>query len=499
LGELRVVERWIDSIPAEWVAAYPVLSLARAGYLAFSGAFEACFRCLDEVEESLHPLEDEDAHWQMARVTAVRCMMACTVDKLSQALAYGSQALETLPEDDLGFRPSIYGALGDTYRKSGDWQAARECYLKVLDFGQSPRIQIPAVHAYGALADLALRQGHLREAESYWGKALAFIRDQASWGDFQLPVIGWVYTRMGELFYERNDLTQARDYITRGLQYAEMGGDVRALIAGYLDACRLKLAEGDSLAAETYLEHARSLVEQAPFPEWTSRFEHDQLGLWLARNDLPAVVRWTEALEQNQALTPGPESASIQLALGRGLIETGDADALARAKGILESLSEAAQKEGRIGLVIEALALLAMLEWKRGARLAALTPLEKALRLAQPEGYLRLFADLGPLLGRLLQEAQSRGVMPEMIAKLLPVFYIDLPFQEQSSLPEPLTDRELEILGRIAAGLTNQEIAAELFISPETVKKHASNIYAKLGVSSRTQAVARAKTLNWML
>jgi ATP/maltotriose-dependent transcriptional regulator MalT len=498
-GEMRVVERWIADIPAEWEAAYPVLGLARAGYLAFSGAFDACFRCIDEVEENLAEVENEDTHWQMARVTAVRCMMACTVNELSLALAYASQALEALPEDDLSFRPSIYAALGDTYRKSGDWQAAKECYLKVLDFSQSPVVKVQAVHAYGALADLALRQGRLREADGYWNHALAIIRDQSSWGNFSLPVIGWVYTRMGELLYERNELKQAWDYLARGLEYAEMGGDVRALIASYLDACRFKLAEGNLQAAEAYLERARPLVEQAPFPEWTSRFERSQLELWLAQDELREAVQWAETLGRNQERLVGPESETSQLALGRVLIEKGDPEALLQAKKILEPLSEAAQKEGRMGVVIEALALLALAEWKRAARPAALTALEQALRLAEPEGYIRLFADLGLPIGRLLQEAFSRGVMPGAIEKILLAFRTEFSLQAKSPLPGPLTDREREILERIAAGLTNREIAEELVIAPETVKKHAGNIYNKLGVSSRTQAVAKAKALNWML
>jgi LuxR family maltose regulon positive regulatory protein len=128
---------------------------------------------------------------------------------------------------------------------------------------------------------------------------------------------------------------------------------------------------------------------------------------------------------------------------------------------------------------------------------AALINLEHALRLAEPEGYIRLFADLGLPLGYLLQEAQARNVMPEYIATLLNAFGDNMTSRHtgQQKLPEPLTDREAEILELLAAGLTNPEIAEKLVISAGTVKKHASNIYGKLGVSSRTEAAINAKEL----
>jgi LuxR family maltose regulon positive regulatory protein len=124
--------------------------------------------------------------------------------------------------------------------------------------------------------------------------------------------------------------------------------------------------------------------------------------------------------------------------------------------------------------------------------------LERALRMAEPEGYNRLFADFGLPMARLLQEAYSRDVMPEYIEMLIAAFNVASMFDisAQDSLPEPLTPREQEVLELVAAGLTNREIAEKLVVSPETVKKHTGTIYGKLGASNRTEAAAKARALN---
>lgn len=495
-GEFNVLKRWLESLPAEWYSTYPALDLARAGFLFFTGDFEACVRYVDDVEQRLANVESEDARRQMARVTAVRCFVACAQNDLPQAENLAGQALRDLPEEDPGFRPGIYAALGDTYRQNGRWEAARQCYLKVLDFTHAPTVRVQSAHVYGALADLELRKGRLKNAASYWSKALAAIQERDNWGRLPLPVTGWVYTRMADLHYEWNQLAEAWRHLSRGLERAELGGDVRALIAGYILGARLRLAEGEVEGAAEYLEQARPLIEQAPFAEWTSQFERVQLELWLAQDRLRAAVNWTDEILARPAFTERPESEITQLAVARVLIVKGDTPAIEQALALLGRLLRAAEGEGRVGVAIEALALQALARWRRGDWTGAMTSLERALRLAEPEGYLRLFVDLGLPMARLLQEARSRAVMSDYVENLLAAFGGDLSLPTQETLPEPLTTREQEVLELLAAGLTNPEIADKLVISPETVKKHTGNIYAKLGVTNRTEAAARARELD---
>lgn len=499
-GEIKLVKYWVDRLPERWLDTHPILGLIRASFLIATGAFEESIHYLDAIEQNLMPLEDDaTGRQQLARVTAFRCYVACFQNNLPQAEAFANRALRGLPEDDSdGFRGSAYVALGDTYRRNGHWEAAKQSYLKVLDVSYSAPFRFRAAHVYGALADLELRQGHLQNSWDYWGKALESMQDQETWGRLPLPVTGWVHIRMGELLYELNELEEAWQHLAQGLERAELGGDVRAMIAGYLIAGRLKLTEGDLNIAIAYLEQARPHVETAQFAHWNSRFERFQLEVWLAQDRLRTAAQWSDTMLQDATVEQRPESEVAQLAIARVLIVKGDTVSIEQGLGLLERLLEIGEGQGRIGVSIESLALLSIAHWKRGKQMDALTGLKRALRLAEPEGYIRLFADLGLPMGRLLQEAQSRHVMLDYVEKLLRAFGVDLTSTSSAnqSLPEPLTEREQEILKLIAAGLTNPEIAQHLVISPQTVKKHAGNIYGKLGVNNRTEAAAYARKLD---
>lgn len=495
-GEFTTVKRWLESLPEAWYTTHLELSFFPAFLLFFTGQLDAFAHRLDEIER-LALASGKHAHRELARVTACRCFMACFQNNIVQAEAFAHQALLDLPEEDeFGFRPSIYGALGDTYRHNGRWQEAKASYLKVLDFQDAPAFRIESVHHFGALADLYLMQGQLREAAAYWRKALTVIQAQDTWGSFPLPLIGWVFIRMGEILYEWNELAEAEAHLFQGLERAELGGDVRAMIAGYLLACRLKLTQGDIETAADYLERARPLLENAPFPDWIGRFERLQLELWLGEDRLRAAVDWADALLTSDTSQGQPKSEANHLAIIRTLIAKGDLRSLERALALLKQLIEVAEAESRMSVAIEALTLQALGRWRRGDQVSALTTLERALRTAEPEGYVRLFADFGLPLAWLLQEARSRGVLPDYVDKLLAAVGTDPAFPAaEATPPEPLTLREQEVLQLLAAGLTNREIAEQLVISPETVKKHTSSIYGKMAVSNRTEAVSRAREL----
>lgn len=492
-GELNVVARWVAMVPEQWYAAYPVVDLLRVSYLLYTGAFEESARLLGGVEDRMRQSDSGDMDVQLAKAATIRCAIACFQNDLPSAEAYAAAALRALPDEERFYRASIYHALGETYCRNAVWQQARDALHKALQVAHEPSARIRSVHIYGALADLELRQGDLARAGDYWQRALAVSREREMWGRLPIPVTGWVAIRLGELLYERNDLAEAWAHLRHGLQLAQLGGDVRTLIAGHLLGVRLHLAEHDCVSAADDLEHARALLADAQLPEWQSRCHRCQIELWLAQDRLREAAQWAESLGATEHGTAS-EPVLDALTQARSLIVKRHHADRQRALRILGQVSAAAEAEGRKGVEIEAWALAALAHWDEGDRAGALVALRRALDLAEPQGYVRLFVDLGLPMGRVLQEARARSVLPDYTARLLAALGTGLP-DSTAPLPEPLTTREQEVLRLLAAGLTNREIGAQLFISAETVKKHSASIFGKLAVGNRTGAAARARTL----
>ncbi len=494
-GQIRTLQDWYARVPAAWVDIEPMIGLFRATVNIVTGQFDAGMNLLNHIEQRVGPAGS--APVIESRVTALRCIVACYTNDLDHAREYGAVALETLAPADESYRGGIHGALGDTYRRNGYWTEAHDHYRRALQHIDIPEGHIQAIHAYGALADLELRQGNLRAANDYWRKALDKVNDPTLWGVYPLPLIGWVYTRHGEILYEWNELDAAREAFDRGHERVLAGGDPRAIIASGLLGWRLGLARGDLDQATHLFERVRPVVAEAKFPDWSSEFERCQAEFWMAQGRLRTAASWCdEALTRD--LDTSPDQEPVLLAIARVLIARGNTDAIERALHILEEQIDAAEREGRKGILVAAGSLRAMALWQRGDRPSALASVERAMRLAEQEGYTRTFTDLGLPMARLLQEARDRKVMAGYVEHLLSTFdtgtLAGLP--AETPLPEPLSEREIAVLREIAAGLTNREVADRLYISPETVKKHTGSIYGKLGVRGRTEAIARARALD---
>jgi LuxR family maltose regulon positive regulatory protein len=164
---------------------------------------------------------------------------------------------------------------------------------------------------------------------------------------------------------------------------------------------------------------------------------------------------------------------------------------------VVRQLLRDADKLGRNGIVLEALVLQCRAYWDQGNKEQALQILERALSIAEPENYLRIFLDEGEPMAQLLYEAANRGIQRKYVGRILAAFPPSRQTQTGTSeeLIEPLSQRELDVLQLLAQGSSNKEVARQLFISVPTVKWHTSNIYGKLGVRNRTQAVAKARAL----
>ena len=228
--------------------------------------------------------------------------------------------------------------------------------------------------------------------------------------------------------------------------------------------------------------------------------------LELAQGDLASAIHWADAsgLSAHDDDLNYPREREYltftRVRIAQGL-EDPTGPYLHDALCLLDRLLADAEAKARMSSVLEMLMLRALALRAQGKRAEALSVLQRTLRQAAPEGYVRLFVDEGTPMRLLLQEAQARGIVPEYVARLLTAFGASVssapaPLPNPGSLVEPLTEREREVLHLLLEGASNQEIARRLVLSINTVKRHVYNICGKLGVQSRTQAIVKARALN---
>jgi LuxR family maltose regulon positive regulatory protein len=317
----------------------------------------------------------------------------------------------------------------------------------------------------------------------------------------------YYYFGLGHLLYEWNELEAAEQHLTQGMALINETLTVDPFWAtlGYTTLARLQQVRGNSQAAFATLDALARLAERRHFtPNVIAQGEAVRAQLELVQGNVAAALQWANksGLSSEDKDLPYPREGEY-LTLARVRIAQGRDDPAAPflrdTLHLLDRLLQDAEAKARMNSVLEILVLRAMALEAQGNRTGALSTLERALMLAEPEGYVRLFVDEGTPMRLLLRDAQARGIVPEYVATLLAAFgeptASRLP-SKAGSLIEPLTDREREVLGLLLEGASNREIARRLVLSINTVKRHIYNLCGKLGVQSRTQAIVKARTLN---
>jgi LuxR family maltose regulon positive regulatory protein len=349
-------------------------------------------------------------------------------------------------------------------------------------------------------------QGHVHQASAIYQQALALA---AAHGAQHMPITGWIYMDLGELWYEQNDLETATAHLKEAIKRGEQGKAPRMLAISLVYLARVLQAQGDRTRAFETIQQAEELVRTYDLPaRYASPVAAWKVRLWLAQGNVVAAAAWANAsgLSVNDELSYARESA--HLALARVLIVQGRSE---QASAFLERLRQTAEVSGRLADVIEILAVQAIAQRAAQRSDTALSTLKQALVLAEEQGNIRKLVDEGAPMEALLREAHARGIAPDYIARLLAAFpaaqsvehrtqseeatVLRFALERSNALVEPLTERELEVLLLVAAGLSDRQIAEQLVVVVGTVKRHLNNLYGKLGVRSRTQALARARDL----
>jgi LuxR family maltose regulon positive regulatory protein len=510
--------RWLMALPDEVVRARPVLSvyyafalLGRGGFEAFDAHLRDAERWLDTSAETSERREapsvemvvvDEVAFRSLPGTIAVaRAYHAGALGDVFCAADHARRALDLLPDDDHLWRGAAASLLGIAYWTSGDLEAAYRSFADGVSHQQMTghvRFQIAGTYI---LADIRIAQGRLNEAVRTYEQSLQVATEQGEpvWGTANL------YVGLSELHRERGDLEAAKQHLLRSKELGEHFGLPETRYRWYVAMARIKEAQGDLDGALELLEEAERQYVESPDPD-VRPIAALRARVWIRQGRLTEALSWAreQGLSAHDDLSYLREFEHITLA--RVLLARYKSDREERyiheAMGLLEHLLIAAEEGGRMGSVIEILVLQALAHEAQGDSSTALVPLERALTLAEPEGYVRVFVDEGRPMAQLLSEAAARGIMPAYTTKLLAVLESEEQKSEEGShrfptesVVGPLSQRELEVLQLVAQGLSNREISQRLFLTLSTIKGHNRIIFSKLMVQRRTEAVARAREL----
>jgi LuxR family maltose regulon positive regulatory protein len=504
-GELKKLGDWLNALPNDLILAKPNLCIFHAMCQHTVGQGESAEWSLQAAERAFDPqaenASDPLANAQrrmLGRVAATRALIAFYKGNITEIVKNANQALECLPDEDLSWRSSAAVALADAQMLIGDLNEAHRTLMEALEISKAAGNPYRIILVYCRLAIALRHRGQLQ-------RVLEICSEQVQFSDSSSMVCpnatGMLLAIWGETLAEMNDLSRALHKATEGLERAERSGNVVSIGWSYLCLVRIMYSRGDFAGAEELVEMMKVASRDHAFPPWVETIMTSwQVRIWLSQEDIVHASWWAKQrrLDVEEGLTHTNEMEFISLA--RVLISQ---DKQEEAIGLLQSILGTEQSMGRTDRVIEIMILLALAYRDLDNMQQSLSTLSKVLSLAEPESFIRTFVDEGPPMARLLYEALTRGIAPDYVRRLLAAFPVaepeqDGPSETQTPEPdrvEPLSERELEVLQLIAEGLTNPEIASRLFLALNTVKSHTRNIYGKLGVHSRTQAVAKAQAL----
>jgi LuxR family maltose regulon positive regulatory protein len=526
---------WLKALPDELIRVRPVLCVDYAYALFGGGELDAVEAWLRNAERWLDtPAGMREQPEVPAAGTCPeprRRMIVVDEDEFRRApgmiaLLRGAQALARgdMPETEKNARraldlapadaPLMLGGaasqLGLVAWTSGDLDTARRMTADGMANVRLAGYTSSAIGGAIVLADIQVAQGRLHEAMTTYERALQWATEPAA------PVLRGaadMYTGMSDLHREHNDLKTAAQLLLTGQALGELAGLPQNPYRWRAAMARIREAQGDPDGALDLLDQAERLYDGAFSPN-VRPIAARKTRVWLAQGRLGEALGWAreQGLSAEDELSYLREFDHITLArvlLARYRSDHAN-DSISGAKGLLERLLKAAEERGGKGSVIEILVLQAMACHAQGDVASALIPLQHALSLAEPEGYVRIFLDEGPSMMLLLREASAPEITPGCAAALLAAFEAEkrpVPavgtekIEDKPVLPpaqpliDPLSQREFTILQLIAQGLSNREIGERLFLALDTVKGHNRKIFDKLQVQSRTEAIARAREL----
>ena len=514
-SQFQALLGWLNRLPDTLVRTQPSLCLMHAITLMLTHQLEKSLARLQEAERCLQEnMPAEQRRLILGQVAAFRSQLARLVGDYERCVPLAHQALELLPETKemsltLMLQASALGTAANAYLVNGDMTPAAERFVETTVASVRALGNLPTtMRSISNLARLQLLQGRLRQAAATIEQAAQLA---AGHGGLQSLINGAdYYFILGDVRREWNQLDRAEQQLMQGMGLVEetATADAEMITRGYLALARLQQARGESNQALATLDAFAQVADQRGFaPALLAHGAAVRAQVELARGNLAAAIHWadTSGLSSSDDSLDYPREqeyltlARVRIAQGR---ENPTGPFLSETLMVLERLLEGAEAKMRMRSVLEVLVLRALALQAQGDRTGTMTALGRALALAEPEGYIRLFLDEGVPMVTLLRRAYAHTRASAYAVALLEasgeLIATDLYRSSAHSVPlmEPLTMREREVLRLLMDGASNRETARHLVLSVNTVKKHVYNICGKLGVQSRAQAVARARTLN---
>ncbi len=502
-GEMSTLLRLFERIPETILDGSSRLSVLRALALTLSGQFGGAETQIADLESRF--LRDEtrqDRSEIQGSVALMRGLIADVRGDMTSAVELARRADALLPADSLAERSIIPFVLGDGYFATGELDQAEHAFRMIQKIGQASGNLWTIAVALHKMALLKRVQGKLNEAWALYDEAIRVAGERKGQ---QYGSLGAVFVGKSDILRERNELRAAQEMATQAIRNMGHWQSPTDLVTGYYTLARISLALGQIAQAETAIGKAQETAETGNiFPMTRQTLDACQVRLWLATGNFELANRsWSDKQLDGKGIPDASEigyTTELEwITLSRVLIARDEPGA---ALQLLKTLADAAEAGGRFGRLIEIQALRAVVLWRSRKNEQAFEVLGKCLALAETEGYVRIFVDEGGSMEELLQAYRTRreGSLRAYTDRLLNVFRMSggsTRLQTQPDLiGEALSNREIEVLQLLAAGLSNQEIADRLVLSKGTVKTHTHNLYGKLKVQTRTQAIARAKELN---
>lgn len=506
-GRLALLQGWLDRLPPEVIGAHPSLGFCCAIVNLSTGKLDVGKSYLERLESALSETAEAglsetvpDRESIRSLVMSVRAIMPSGEGDTGRTIELCQEALNYLPENDPIIRSLLAFHLGIAHGIRGELTLASRCFAEASTYGQSAGNFYTALTAIGCIAEIEAKHGHLHRAAETNRRAVELGTEDG--GGESLPATSLARMNLARIHYQWNQLDTAVDHATSAVELADQAGESIGLLASCLTLARIRWARGELEDMATTLDRARRIASSCNntlvctvADAWVARFA-------LTRVDLSAAERWAASAQKDLSLDEAPDFwlELPYLTLLRLKIAVGEPAGVPEA---LERLCQRATLDGHTETVIEALALQSMALHAQRREDQALSALQRALSLAEPEGHVRLFLDEGDRMNRLLRMAAARGIAPNYVSRLLSAMEahaalaVGVPPVSPSAqdLPEPLTERELQVLRLAADALSNHEIAEKLMIEESTVKSHMNHILAKLQVKSRLKAMERARAL----